>query len=1620
MSPQQAEGAPDGLAGTLQLLNEKDTRLPCSAKLPFALGPGARSVQRLVLQLLVQTDKPIYTPRQRVHFRVFALDQSLRPTNEPVVISVLNSQGLQVRRVQRVPFNWVIADQLSIPDIAPPGTWRIIARFADALESNTSAEFEVMKYVLPNFEVRLVPDRSFLLVTDDSSSDLQINLRVRFTYGKGVTGAAFLRFGISDGTGGHVFIRGLEQQVTVTEGEASVMLRRALLVEKVGRPLRDLVGTRLYIAATVIETASGEMEEAELNSVRFVTSPWTVDLAGTERHFVPGAPFPVLARVTQADGSPAPRVPVRITAEVMGDASPPPLPQELVANEQGVVLHQLNLPARATALTVTVQAGTIHPAVTSLRAKATEAQAGGFLLIQAPRDRPARPGTTVSVVLKDISPVAPSHFYYLIVSRGAIVSAHWVTRSYSTVISVPITHALVPAFRLVAYYHLNGQVVANAVWIDVEDSCEGKLELGVASQSEALRPHETLALSISTDTRASVSLVDADSAVYLLNSRNRLTSAKVFEALNGHDLGCSPGGGANTLGVFTDAGLALRAGDLHSTIRTGHGCSMDAPRKKRSLDFQRKLQEKAGRYQGDERLQRCCRDGLTAVPMRRSCEDRAARIPSSATRCRSAFLDCCTFATNLRRQNWLRRPPGLARAQAMEDENEFFDDDFLQPRSVFPESWLWKTLTVEGTSRQSFLVPDSITTWEIQAVSMSPRTGLCVSSPLRVPVTQDFHVSLRLPYSVRRFEQLQITPVLYNHGPEPLDVRVQLELEEGICAPSGGGQQQVQVPSQGALAVPFSLVPLGAADIPITVSARGQFGVGDSITRTLHVEREGAPCLEEMTYSLDSADGHLRSLEIPGQVPSNVLPDGDFKMSVRVTADEAGDVLESALSPEGLSRLLRVPYGCAEQTMFFMAPGLYAMRYLDETEQWDQLSPDRKEEGLQNLRTGYERILTFRKEDGSYGAWLTRPSSTWLTAFVVRVLALSRQYQPVDEVGLRGSVRWLLRHQQPDGSFNDPNPIIHREMQGGVGGPQAVVSLTAFVAVALRQALVLYAAQEPNDELEAARLAELRQVRDSLVLACRYLAGAGEGLSPYPAAITAYALSLASSDRDAIAAASARLRALVTTSQDGTQMFWAAQGEAQGISATAVTVEATAYALLHLLLQNDLTIAPKVTRWLTEQRNYGGGFKSTQDTVVALDALSQYWISTYKQEDNALDVTVSTPGRSGGKRILLDRTQNHIQEELKFPLGSNIHVKVEGKGKGSLTVLKQYSVLDLRNTSCQSLELDVTVTGAIDYEDMGDYNYDYGDEAPAADAPLHAIHWFDARRRRRRDAADRSQREKEVHYTICIQRKSGVPISGMAIADITLLSGFQPHTADLDKLKDLVDRYISHYEVQGQRLLLYFETVPKARDCVGFRAQQTVPVGMLQPAAATLYDFYEPGRQCSVFYNAPSRSKFISALCSNDVCQCAEGACSRKKRTLDDKVTEAERTEFACYSPRVQYGYEVQVLREEDQSGFRAYVTKVLEPLQFTGDVGVQAGQSRWFLVRASCRLRLASGRRYLLMGQDGETRDAQGQLRYLLEEGSWVEELPDDRRCEATAYRNLCAQLHAFKEAFGQNGCKV
>lgn len=58
---------------------------------------------------------------------------------------------------------------------------------------------------------------------------------------------------------------------------------------------------------------------------------------------------------------------------------------------------------------------------------------------------------------------------------------------------------------------------------------------------------------------------------------------------------------------------------------------------------------------------RCCMDGLTRLPMIRSCEQRAARVRQAT--CREPFLSCCQFAENLRRQARTKAPEGFARGK---------------------------------------------------------------------------------------------------------------------------------------------------------------------------------------------------------------------------------------------------------------------------------------------------------------------------------------------------------------------------------------------------------------------------------------------------------------------------------------------------------------------------------------------------------------------------------------------------------------------------------------------------------------------------------------------------------------------------------------------------------------------------------------------------------------------------------------------------------------------------------------------------------------------------------------------------------------------------------------------
>ncbi|XP_015281276.1 PREDICTED: complement C3-like, partial [Gekko japonicus] len=196
---------------------------------------------------------------------------------------------------------------------------------------------------------------------------------------------------------------------------------------------------------------------------------------------------------------------------------------------------------------------------------------------------------------------------------------------------------------------------------------------------------------------------------------------------------------------------------------------------------------------------------------------------------------------------------------------EHNDDDFatdyeITSRTQFPESWLWQVEHLDGTHNDwglsSQTVPiflqDSITTWEVLAVSISETKGVCVADPYEIVVMKDFFIDLRVPYSVVRNEQVEIRAVLYNYWEQPIKVRVDLVHNPAFCSASTAKQryrQTFNIKGQSSKVVPFVIVPLqlGLHDIEVKAAVQG-LSAWDGVKKKLKVVR-ASPSLPLLVLS---------------------------------------------------------------------------------------------------------------------------------------------------------------------------------------------------------------------------------------------------------------------------------------------------------------------------------------------------------------------------------------------------------------------------------------------------------------------------------------------------------------------------------------------------------------------------------------------------------------------------------------------------------------------------------------------------------------------------------------------------------------------------------------------------
>ncbi|KAM9493803.1 complement C3-like [Clarias gariepinus] len=1571
--------------------------------------------------IFIQTDKPVYNPGDTVRCRAYISNADFQAFDSTISVEIQNPDGITVYTTPRSKAaNGILSTTYGLSDIVKEGKWKVVAKFDHRKENTFSADFLVKKYVLPAFNVTLIPKKTYFSWEDQ---ELKVEVHARYMHGEQVKGVAYVVFGV-ERNGQKVRLPFMKQ---VENLDGGIAILTAAELKSAYPDINSLEGSSIYVRASVLTSSGGDLVDAEKTGIKIILARYVLTIKDTPRFYKSGLPFKMTVTVSHYDGSPAPNVPVQTSFL----SSP-------ITVHNGTIRTFHNMSRMSP---VTITAKTVIPGLGEEQQTHAVWFVEPYLPFNSARmnqlyikldTHTVKIGQTLhfKLHLSTFSQKERSylqHVSYIVLNKGRIIRAGKVSIGGHEVTNVTLvlTSEMLPAFRFVSYYLLpwesNVEVVADSISVDVESHCVGSLKLEPyrGEVKDSYSPGESFSFQVRGDPGAKVSLVAVDNSIFLL-SKSRLTQRKILDTLGQGDLGCSPGGGKNSMGVFLDAGLHFQSSfSVATDERRVKPCYWKS-RRKRSAEQLRLRQQLEKSYSSDHFLKRCCSDGMREIPMPYSCRRRTLYI-TEVWSCVKAFLECCSKYKGEElgiitppppttpplivhkipiRRNFYILLSSLPAARDRYTEVPFSSASFPNIREMHPhvesgvtaqaaipqieeeeediyirtkflESWLWTDVTLPGAPEADGLavvpvesvLPDSITQWRILGISASSKTGFCVAEPLNIQAWKPFFINLRLPQTAARNEHVEVRAVLHNYMNKSMKVLVILSKTQDMCsiAFSEDHKQEVLVQARSSVLIPYTIIPLRAGELPLQVTAMSSSLIGqDAIRKNLRVVMEGIQKMDVRSFVLNPSDkgdsNGNQLIQVDKAKLRSVVPNSFPETYVNVRGSLLADSIDNSINKDSLAALIQMPGGCVEQNLARITLPLIATHYLDRSSQWKNVGLQRREDAISYIKKGYENQLNYRKKDDSYPPFRNEKASTWITAFVVKVFSMAYPFITVDKQHICGPLLYLLKHKQlPSGAFEEDIPVYSPSMTGGLQGAEFQETLTAFVLIAMAEAQNVITCRDPGINTQG----RFRRAGEYLKERYRKLR------RPYSIAIACYALAVSKQGCS---------KNMLLKSASPDQTHWP---EADNFF---FTLEATGYALLALIKDGHIEEAATAFKWLNQQRRVGGGYGSTQSTMVVLQALSEYLVKNPPLSDMALRVDISVPDHSG---IHWDFTPQlaHSIRSSQVPLDQNFTVIASGNGQGIMEVVTVYYELpdEHEKSSCNGFDLNITIT-------------ENREKLP-------------------------TDVEKVYKLSISVRALAQHQVR-MAVLDISLPTGFEPETSDLELLSNSVDRYINNFQVvdnlsdRGSLIIHLFKVSNKESDIISFRLNQKFKVGLLQPSTVTVYQYYNTDKRCSRYYTPPEDKEQLSQICKDNICRCTQGDCCVLKRGA---YAVSARKKSACSA--VHHVFKVRVL-SISTSQYDRYQLEILQVIKEGSEVGLKEKDMRVFLSHAGCRagLNLITGQDYLIIGPSSDiwqTGSDENGYTYILGKNTWVEHWP-------SGVCDKCTKLDNFSTELQNTGCQT
>ncbi|XP_026195460.1 alpha-2-macroglobulin-like [Anabas testudineus] len=1322
----------------------------------------------------VQTDKPLYLPGQTVHFRVITLDTKFRLVNQMYnVIEIKDANNNRIGQWLNETSNGKILQlSYSLNSEAHEGNYKITVSPG---ENEVGHDFKVEKYVLPKFDVKInSPDEVSI-----KQEEIKVEVCAKYTYGQSVPGSVKV-----------VVCRPLRhfsnyRSLNWEHNSAAPCYNDTKQTDKKGcttftikmstfkNPHHIMLGDILTLDANMKEQGTG-VSHLQQKMIRISYVVGKLSFNDTPRIYRPGSIVEGKVQALYYNNTPISNMPLYLfERKRIGDTQSSRLLQNLETDSDGVAAFSfsttnyswdINLHVQSDKRDKTITVGYLRTQVETFPRK-TYYEDGAHTIQQFSS------GTSLRVKKKDkqLSCDTEEDIFiqytvvgeaqgkvdvmYLVLSRGAIVMQGYKeievkdksVNEGEVSFKLKMSPEMAPEVQVVAYAVLPSEtVIANSADFSTEKFLSHKVSLEFSPSSAV--PGEEVIMQVSADPDSLCGVSAVDQSVLIKEPGKSLNADQIFKLLPVTKISHIPNE------VKEPKCLTVRA-------------------KRNILDVS-ESDEKNDAYAVFENIGlKMATNLLLRIP---SCVKLKGIVYNHGHHtCISALIPSLGIPWHVANYNRLST----------------YTPPIITVRTFFPETWIWDLVEVgaSGTKDVSLTVPDTITTWETEAFCLSSQ-GFGLAPLKKLTVFQPFFVELNLPYSIIRGEHFELKATIFNYLTSCIMISVTPAPSlDYTLTPLSGDQYTSCLCGNGRKTLSWTMVPsaLGVVNVSVTAKAvashascdneivsvpdRGRI---DVVTKSLIVKAEGIEMAKAHNW-LFCPRGEALTEEIDIQLPENVI-DGSARASVSVL----GDILGRAL--QNLDGLLRMPYGCGEQNMALLAPNIYILQYLKNTQ---QLTPAISEKATNFLTSGYQRQLNYKHNDGAYSTFGSGPGNTWLTAFVLRSFTKAQTFIYIDPTKIKESKTWLKNKQRENGCFEQSGKLFNNRMKGGVSDE---VTLTAYITAAFL---------------------EMNMSADSPVIT-KSLSCLKESISDlsntYTTALLAYVFTLAGD----METRGHLLQHLDTVASKQGGLFHWSQTAAE--TSASLSVEISSYVLLAKLSTSptaeELGYSSGIVRWLTGQQNYYGGFSSTQDTVVALQALALYSTLVFSPQGSST-VTVQSP--SG--QLTFDVNQDNkllYQEKTLQDTTGKYSLEVKGTACASVQISLHYNI---------PTPPDVT-TLSVEVKPEADCN----SESPRPKLTLKLKSLYSGK----------------------------LDSTNMVILDIKMLSGFVPDSESLKRLKRAL--FVDRVEEKEDHVLMYIQQLPKDIP-INHQLEivQEIPVQNLKPAVVKIYDYYQPSDQAETEYIYP-------------------------------------------------------------------------------------------------------------------------------------------------------------------------